>query len=103
LWLIALVWCLSTRTGLKLFAVASVVLWGAFFITLIDLNRADADRTAALKAGTFDCRASVAAHDFDTYTRDDVWRYCSGVFGGEDRWQAFLDAADARRDAEGAD
>jgi hypothetical protein len=28
-WLVALVWCLSTWTGLKLFAFASVVVWGA--------------------------------------------------------------------------
>jgi hypothetical protein len=32
--LVALVWCLSTRTGLKLFAVASVVVWGAIFTTI---------------------------------------------------------------------
>jgi hypothetical protein len=34
LWLIAPVWCLSTRAGLKLFAVASVVVWGAIFTTI---------------------------------------------------------------------
>ena len=33
-WLVALVWCLSTWTGLKLFAVASVVVWGAIFTTI---------------------------------------------------------------------
>ena len=51
---------------------------------------ADADRTAAMKAGTFDCRASVAANDYETYTRTDVWGYCSGAFGGEASWEAFL-------------
>ena len=33
-WLVALGWCLSTWTGLKLFAVASVVVWGAIFTTI---------------------------------------------------------------------
>jgi hypothetical protein len=32
--LVAPIWCLSTRTGLKLFAVASVVVWGAIFTTI---------------------------------------------------------------------
>jgi hypothetical protein len=99
LWLILLILCLSNRTGLKVFAVASVVLWGAIFATMIADRAADADRTAAMKAGTFDCKASVAANDCETYTRTDVWGYCSGVFGGEARWEAFLRAEEARRDA----
>ena len=98
LWLILLILCLSNRTGLKLFAVASVVLWGVIFATMIADRAADADRTAAMKAGTFDCRASVAANDYETYTRTDVWGYCSGLFGGEASWEAFLRADDARRD-----
>ena len=102
LWLILLILCLSNRTGLKLFAVASVVLWGAIFATMIADRAADADRTTAMKAGTFDCRASVAANDYETYTRTDVWGYCSGAFGGEASWEAFLRADDARRDAEDA-
>jgi hypothetical protein len=103
LWLGLFLFLLSTRTELKLFPVASVVVGGALIAAMIDLSRADADRTAAMKAGTFDCRAPVAANDYEVYTRrHDVWAYCSGVFGGAGRWQAFLKAADERRAAEDA-
>jgi hypothetical protein len=45
-------------------------------------------RACAMKADAFDCHAAL---NDDTQFKDDVWAYCSGVFG-EAQWQGLVDA-----------
>lgn len=100
LWVLLLPFVIATPTGFRVVAALACALIGVFVLVAIGTAVGDANRTAAMETGAFDCRGSVASNDFETYTRSDVWSYCSGAFGSKEQWQAFLDADRDRRDAE---
>lgn len=100
-WLVLLLLCLSTPTGARVATALVCALIGVLVLVGIGTAVGDANRATALENGSFDCRASVKANDYEIF-KGDAWPYCIGQFGGEEQWQAFLDADRDRREAEDA-
>jgi hypothetical protein len=101
LWLIFILFLLSTPTGARVATALACALIGVLVLVGIGTAVGDANRRTALENGLFDCRASVAANDYEIF-KGDAWSYCIGQFGGEEKWQAYLDADRDRREAEDA-
>ena len=99
IWLIFILFLLSTPTGARVATALACALIGVLVLVGIGTAVGDANRATALENGSFDCRASVKADDKEIF-KGNAWSYCIGQFGGEEQWQAYLDADRDRRDAE---
>jgi hypothetical protein len=89
--LLAFALLVGTRIGRAI----SLIIGIGLVVSMINEPVSD-QRAEAMKAGTFDCKSAL---EDDTKFKDDVWSYCSGVYG-EAQWQAMVRAkTDAKWDA----
>jgi hypothetical protein len=76
--------------GTKFGRVISLIIGAMMVVSMVNGPAPD-QRPEAMRAGSFDC---MAALQDDTKFKDDVWAYCSGVYGGEAQWTAMVQAQD---------